>query len=514
MTTPDAPSRPICSQGVSERTLSALRDEAVSRAEAARLAAHIATCPACRARLNAFDDLAATLRSERPPQPDERLWRAITAAAGSSSRSRPVRWPRLTPVRLSWSRLSVLAAVLLLTVGFLALFSLHRPTTPVQPAPTATPLPTATPGLLPAHLLTWQPMNEASQNRPVVFAGDGESGYRCAVGNDPRGNGTLSLSIWHTSDRGADWIPAQVVPTALGIDECQLVVDTSDPSVAALAWVPRRGGAGNAFTGLMTTVDGGITWQAVPLEPFRRIDQLDSRGGVIYALRETLTSTHEVASHLWASGDRMRSWRQVDHGLPTFMSGFWLQPDGTGMLIVQSNAPDASPSLWKSPDDGATWQQVDVPVGVPSYRIARGLPFGMPSNGLVARSLQGQFHLCMYNLAAATSTQLGQSPPVTCSTDGGATWHGHAMPPLSTLPGSSAATSLLAITNDGALLATGLGTLYRLGANADRWQSLGPLPEPGVVYCPAPSDGILWAAPFSGGPGDPQHRIFTASYTP
>src|SRR5260221_7424031 len=352
MATPDAPSRPISSQGVSEPTLSALRDEAVSRAEAARLAAHIETCPACRARLAAFDDLAANLRSERPPQPDERLWRAFTAAAGSSSRIRPVRWPSLTPVRLSWSHLSALAAVLLLTVGFLALFSLHRPTTPVQPAPTATPMPTATPGLLPAHLLTWQPINEASQNRPVVFAGDGESGYMCAVGNDPQGNGTLS--IWHTSDRGAAWISAHVVPTALGIDRCQLVVDASDPSVAALAWVPRGGGAGNSFNGLMTTVDGGIIWQTVPLEPFRRIDQLDSRCSVIYALRETVNSNHEVESHLWASGDRMRSWRQVDHGLPTYMSGFWLQPDGTGILIVQSNAPDASPSLWKSPDDGTT----------------------------------------------------------------------------------------------------------------------------------------------------------------
>jgi hypothetical protein len=87
------------------------------------------------------------------------------------------------------------------------------------------------------------------------------------------------------------------------------------------------------------------------------------------------------------------------------------------------------------------------------------------------------------------------------------------MPPLVASPGSSAATSLLAITNDGALLATSLDTLYRLNANADRLQSLGPLPEPAVVYCPAPGDGMLWAAP-TGASTDPQHRIFTASYSP
>jgi hypothetical protein len=469
---------------------------------------------ACRQRLAAFDDLAASLRSERAPEPDERLWQAISAT-GSPSHIRLLRWPSLTPVRLSWSRVSAVAAVLLLTVGFLALFSLHRPTTPVQPAPTATLIPapsaTETPGLLPAHRLTWHPINEATQIRVVAFAGDGESGYMCDVGDDPQGIGTLS--IWHTSDRGADWIPARVVPTDPGIAECQLIVDAFDPSVAALAWVPRGGGAGDSFDGLMTTVDGGVTWQAVPSEPLRRINQLDSRGGVIYALRETATSTGSVESHLWASADRMRTWRQVDYGLPTYMSGFWLQPDGVGILIVQSGAPDASPSLWSSPDDGATWQELDVPVSLPTYSVARFAPFGMPSNGLVARSLQGQFHICESNLAAANSNELGQSPLAMCSTDGGATWHGHAMPPLASSPGSSAATSLLAITNDGALLATGLGTLYRLGATADRWQSLGPLPEPAVVYCPAPGTGMLWAAPTGASTG-PQHRIFTASYTP
>jgi hypothetical protein len=517
MATPDAPSQPICPLGVSERTLSALRDEAVSRAEADPLAAHIETCPACTQRLAAFDDLAASLRSERVPEPDERLWQAIVAA-GSPSRSLPLRWPSLARVRLPWSRLSALAAVLLLTVGFLALFGLHRPSTPVQPTPTATltpaPSPTATPGLLPAHPLTWQPIKAIPQNHPVAFAGDGQSGYMCNVGFDAQGNG--SLSIWHTSDRGADWIPARIVPTDPSMDGCELVVDASDPSVAALAWQPRGGGAGDSYTGRMTTVDGGVTWQATPWEPYTQINQLDSSGGVIYALRETVDSGNAVESHLWASADRMRSWRQVDHGLPPYVSGFWLQPDGTGILIVQSGAPDASPSLWTSPDDGATWQQLDVPGGVPTYWAARGLPFGMPSNDIAARSLQGQFHICVWNAAAGTSTGASTQPSpaaVTCSTDSGATWHARAQ-------GASVANSLLAIANDGALLATGPDGLYRLGANTDRWQSLGPLPgsssspKPGLVYCPSPGAGMLWAVSLaSNGPGDPQ-PIFTASYTP
>ncbi len=525
MATPTAPSQPICPLGVSARTLSALRDDSVSRAEAARLAAHIESCSACRERFAAFDDLAASLRTERPPAPDERLWQAITATASTSSRGLPSFWPSLTRVRLSWGRLNALAAVLLLAVGFLALFSLQRPTTPVRqtftPIPVftlpPTPSPTAIPSLLPTHPLSWRPINAAAEpDRAVVFASDGESAYMCAVGTDVRGNGTLS--IWHTSNRGALWIPARVVPADPSMNGCELVVDASDPSVAALAWQPRGGGAGDSYTGLMTSVDGGVTWQAIPWQPFVHIDQLDSRGNVIYALRETANSSGSVESHLWASADRMRSWRQVDHGLPTYITGFWLQPDGPGILVVESGAPDAPTSLWRSPDDGTTWRQLDVPVDLPSYWPARFAPFGTPSNGLVARSLQGQFHICVYNVSmgasAGASTQPSQSPPVTCSTDGGATWHDHAMPPLTIAQGSSAATSLLAITDDGALLATGPDALYRLGANVGRWQSLGPFPEPGVVYCPAPGDGILWAAPFSGGPGDPQHRIFAASYSP
>jgi hypothetical protein len=170
------------------------------------------------------------------------------------------------------------------------------------------------------------------------------------VGSDPEGNGTLS--IWRTADRGVDWIPARVVPTDPSINGYELVVDLSDPSIAALAWQPRGSGGGDSYTGGMTSVDGGATWQV------------------------------------------------------------------------------------------------------------------------------------------------------------------HAMPSLPTSPGSSAVSSLLAITSDGSLLATGLGILYRLDASSGRWQSLGPLPEPGVIYCPAPGDGMLWAVPFSGGTGDPQQRIFTASYTP
>lgn len=522
MTTSDAPSQPLCPLGVSERTLSALRDDALSHAEAARLAAHIETCAACRARLSAFDDLASLLRAERAPQPDERLWRAVSAAANTPASARRLRFPGGAFTRPSWRGIATVAAALLLIIGFVALLSLRRLTSPTGPTPTATPAPTLTPAptatpqstatpfpLLPAHPLTWSVTQAPSTApQPILFADDGESAYACEVGS--------VLRIWRTYNRGASWVSARQVPNDPSMNMCEFVVDASDPSVAALAWSPRGGGAGDSFTGLMTTVDGGGVWQAAPSQPFTQIDQLDSRGGVIYALRETTNSSNAVVYHIWASSDRMRSWRQVDHGLPPDITGFWLQPGGSSILAVVSDPTTTTSQLWLSPDDGATWRQLNVPGGAPSYKPARFTSsFVTPPNGIVARWLKGHFAICVSNATLGT-TDPNSSLAVTCSTDSGATWHARPLLSLTTSQGSSVSVNLIAVSDDGAVLASGLGDLYRLAGGSDRWQSLGPLPknaQPGASYCPSPGAGTLWTLlnPTTGGS---QSHIFIASYTP
>src|SRR5215813_8086531 len=102
MSTADAPSRSGCPLGVSERTLSALHDAAISRAQADHLRAHLADCPACRGRLAALDNLATVLRSERPPIPDERLWQSIVTAGPSTVHSQRY-VSGVDPSRPSWS---------------------------------------------------------------------------------------------------------------------------------------------------------------------------------------------------------------------------------------------------------------------------------------------------------------------------------------------------------------------------------------------------------------------------
>ncbi|MDE3229626.1 MAG: hypothetical protein KGO05_07075 [Chloroflexota bacterium] len=522
MTTPEAPSQPLCSLGVSERTLSALRDNGVSRGEAARLAAHIETCAACQARLASFDELAATLRAEQAPQPDERLWRAVSAATDTPAPTRRLRFPGGGALHPSWRSIATIAAALLLVIGFVALLSLRRPTAPTQPAPTATPAPTLTPAptatsqptatpfpLLPAHPLTWSvAQSPSTAPQTVIFADDGESAYTCEV--------AATLRVWRTYNRGASWVAARQVPNDPSMNMCEMVVDATDPSVAALAWQPRGGGAGDGFTGLMTTVDGGATWQAIPSEPFIRIDQLDSRGGVIYALRETVNSSNSVLYHVWASGDRMRSWRQVDHGLPADVTGFWLQPGGSSILVVVSDPNGTTSQLWLSPDDGATWRPLSVPGGAPTYRPARFISIGSSPNGIVARWLNGRFTICVSNATLGTTDPNSPPPTVTCSTDSGATWHARPLLLLATAQGTTVGVNLIAIADDGAALAAGSGDLYRLSAGSDRWQSLGPLPQgaqPSADYCSAPGAGILWTPQIPVASNSPGH-IFIAHYTP
>lgn len=542
MATPPTPSPtptlPPCARGLTAADLSAYRDGIIPGGDAAALDAHVAGCPACHTRLEQLDQVGDTLRAERAPEPDERLWQAVRRAAEGDARRRPSR-RRLTLIsgwrdsssagkRTLWSGLGALAAVLLLVLGFAQLSALHSasthdthvptptatpfPTLTPLPAPTATPTATPTVALLLPHPLAWHaavlPADPAEFNEgAIVPAGDGQTAYACAFTSSPR------LLIWVTHNQGRAWTPAQVIPPAPDVNGCELVVDTSDPTVAALCWVPRGGGAGDSCTNWMTTVDGGTSWQTLPYQPFVAYDQLDSRAGVIYVLRETVGSDGSVAYHLWASRDRMHSWQQVDHGLTPDVAGFWLQPDGPGILAALSGgAYGGATQLWSSPDDGTTWHQLNVPVALPSYTPARFSDPRFP-NGIVARWLLGRLDVCVSGSSAGTSGPSTTSS-VSCSTDGSATWHAHELPPILAPHEGSFGANLVAITNDGTLLVADTNSLYRLAAEPDVWQSLGSLPQLAVIYCPVTGTGMLWAVRAGGADLDPQHRVFTAAYTP
>lgn len=69
-----------CPLGLTSHALSAWRDHLLSASERERIGVHVRACEACQRQLEAFEQLAQPLRAERVPQPDERLWGAVSAA--------------------------------------------------------------------------------------------------------------------------------------------------------------------------------------------------------------------------------------------------------------------------------------------------------------------------------------------------------------------------------------------------------------------------------------------------
>ena len=107
-----------CPLGISRATIAAWRDGALSGDEAARIAAHVSGCDACRHEIAVYESLDNALRRQPVPQSDGRLWRAVRAGMTSAHRPRNTR----RTVRRVAGATSALAAVLLLALGFAQLF--------------------------------------------------------------------------------------------------------------------------------------------------------------------------------------------------------------------------------------------------------------------------------------------------------------------------------------------------------------------------------------------------------
>ncbi|HET9111481.1 MAG TPA: hypothetical protein VFN78_11700 [Ktedonobacterales bacterium] len=146
-----------CADNVAPERLSALRDVALTSADAERLREHITTCAACQARLADYDVMATTLRQQRELEPGERIINGVRARLAIETTSRR----RSRPSRRFWASVATLAPVAAIILLFVYVFSglaarIH-PTgsgTPTVSAPTATNptgkpnSPTATPQLV------------------------------------------------------------------------------------------------------------------------------------------------------------------------------------------------------------------------------------------------------------------------------------------------------------------------------------------------------------------------------
>ncbi len=196
----------VCAEHTPAERLSALRDGGLPPAEEQKLRAHIATCPACTARMADFDAIASALRGQRELEPGDRILSSVHAALASPQ---PSRW-RLRTSRRVWTRLATLAPVAAVILLFVFVFSNLSGHFGPRPASGSTPIatngktvtPTSTRGV--SNLPTFTQSISATQAW-----------------------GTLSTTSSFTTDLGGGhiFLPQSMAPdghTVAGIDESNL----------------------------------------------------------------------------------------------------------------------------------------------------------------------------------------------------------------------------------------------------------------------------------------------------
>jgi hypothetical protein len=178
--------------------------------------------------------------------------------------------------------------------------------------------------------------------------------------------------------------------------------------------------------------------------------------------------------------------------------------------------------LWSSPDDGASWRRLAVPVSLPAYTPTRFRSDYGGTSGIFVSARPGQpWRICVANISAENPA----SNSLTCTTDGGYSWQPRPLLNLFPIADGLPSHGLpIGIADNGAFLVTAataednggslLYTLFRLPAGADRWQPLGSLPQFFVMYCPGGGAtlGTLWATSAPGINPDPRGRVYTADY--
>ncbi len=317
-----------CPLDLPPTTIAAWRDGALSAAESARIAAHIAGCVACQRELAMYDSLDNALRRQPVPASDGRLWRAVRA--GMTSNRRPRNYQQ--EVRRMVGATSALAAVLLLSLGFAQLFQLrgnvtYHPTSTATAQGTPTPLPTAAPPS-PAVRAAFAQL-AAGQTFPRsgitfgeksddiltfgVAATDGATAYSCYSTTSQAGS---QITMYRTSDRAIHWTQLTQFPLPnVQTSDCEVQVDTLD---ANRVFVNVLGQNMQTLLGISLnelTEDGGATWTKISYDDTNNpalFYDATSVGGRAYALYQqngngsqanlhpTSLSEHRSSSYLAA----------------------------------------------------------------------------------------------------------------------------------------------------------------------------------------------------------------------
>lgn len=501
-----------CALGVGDRTLSDFRSAGLGEREMERLRAHVAECPACQARLGAFEAMAQALRAQPEPDDHARLWRNVrasiaaeTVAALARQRRHAHRSAHAHYSMRFWAAFGSIAAVVALSVGFVALFVSRGGWPPAAMELHVTPTAKLSGSLTWRRVVTPQGFPEIHQSGNdrlnTWFAhgqSDGKIGYACQANKKY----VTSPVVWATRDAGASW--SVITPGGLPADMggCRIIVDANNANSLIVSFYPVDGAGQIAPPDKGVTyasLDGGATWtKPAGLQDGNITVMQAFAGGKTYALR---VSGENASTRLYVSGDGMRTWRQIDAKLPsTFLrSGnidgndrvqFWVN-FATGEVILETAAQQLSSTV----DDGAHWTKVALPNDI----------FAAPTG---TRFLAGGPTTSAY----PTICGIFNNPThLYCTSDVGKTWKELSFP---VADDSGADVNLLGIGPDGSVYiynsvnrSNQMMAIYRLPPDATKagdWQRLGVFPEntPDGTFCesvcsafPSGQEMVFWLHP-------------------
>jgi len=493
-----------CVLNLTHTTLAEYRDEALDAMAMARIVAHTPTCAACQARLAEWDGLEAAIRAQRVPEPNPRLWEDVRGAAMARARRRL----RANGAKMSRRRLlgsvAAVAAVVLLVTGFSQVLHL-------QAGGQVTTSPTATYGPLPAAgpQLAWRQVSLPPKFGPSpemlgigMTAADASLAYACHTSGD----GNVPPEIWVTRDQAAHWALVGRLPPAGTVTGCSLFVDRVRADTLLANVKSEDAPTASWAIASYASLDGGRNWTPVGRahigaqgrEGFQTVAQLSTLNGKVYGLVKTEVYDRSAALapsiRLSIGANGPLGWRPIDDFFTRsrlYVAAYWADPAADGLLAevapmgksiaatpggTTQPATQTGEMLWLTRDDGAHWTQLPTPsTGVGEVHA---VPLGSG----------GAWRIC--------------GGPI-CTTDGGRSWA--ARPALAlpvacsdprcpngvrvegTVEGASATDWYLA--RDGSLITVepygpvkdGIiqpedFAVYRLAADARRWESLGPLP--------------------------------------
>jgi len=494
-----------CALGVGDRTLSDFRSNGLGEREMERLRAHIAECPACQARLGAFEAMAQALRAQPELDDHARLWRNVRASITAETMPASARNRRHACVGVHahstrfWAAFGSIAAVMALAVGFVAVFASHGGRPPVATK-------TATPIIIHSGSLAWRQVavpegfpsndqaNESATNTIATIAqGDGNTAYACQASQRM----LPAPHVWATHNAGESWLVITPNNLPANTGGCRLWIDANDSSVLVVAFFPIRGPQQPALPDQWVnyaTFDGGVTWtKPAGLQDGMVTELLASAHGKIYALRSS-TLPNSI-DRIYVSRDHMQTWTSIDGGLPevpasqsfTQAAGksywMWVNPQ-SGEVLVEIVAG----TLWTTRDDGAQWT-----------KLAYSNPFTLDNvpQLSVAWTASPHFTICTVFLLGQNRVDMR----LTCTVNDGKTWKERPILPGLNLDyvgpdGSIYAVASPPISGNG----TGDAEIYRLppdSASLGDWQSLGAIPGTQSAYgyqsAPAGNTTIFWA---------------------